>query len=1227
MKRRMAKLVTACVLIAIANVCFAWHGHEVKVEGVEVVVEDIPTVTQRNRAVPVNVTLRNTGEAGISGTVAIRDMVDDSRVVGEAVKPFRAAPDGEARVKFAVSFGKGTYSALYPVHAYVTAKRNGRSVTAHAVRIVRTQFAEDDRRSTRPSPQPAVAAPDNGVLELWRVRVHRVMWRRYDGPPQYKDVGWTGQDQVSKATFRFDITARGSVKPCLTVQPPFRHIGGTLFCDYRLKLPDAKPLRLAFFNAIQTWGPKHIGTVFRVWVFRDDVSAKPDLLYDEFTKSETWTPGEADLSRYAGRTIVLRLESHPGPKKSSPTCRSYWGEPRIISGLQSRDAETRFSEAAANNARVGRRLLTGAEAPDGRTTFLLGAKRNRIAVVLAPGERGLLDGAMTLMGPTSHLSFHGFNIKIPGKLRMHDATEATRGYRTERDAGRVKHIHRLDIDGSPADLTFTFWPEGNGLRIAFACDERMADLGLGPADQIAPVVYFGHGYRIVNPTGSRVRFGGQQMSTSHVGCDFEKGMSLLQAVDVPPDSFEFDPETRRYALHTHYNGTLTLVAGERGAFDCAIRYRPLYDKKPAGGVARLAGRFCFDMWGALPFTWLTERMREMIRYGLTDAAVTVHCWQRWGYDYRFPDVWPPDPKRGTVEDLRRFGELCTGNGVLWGLHDNYRTFYPDATHFSYDHVAFDARGRPMKGWYNKLRGAQGYEWRPDHILPFVKRNLRLITNDARPTHGFIDALSAKLMFDYYDREGRFYPGTVTRAKWGEAFDTYREGLGGGPMTSEAGSDQLTGHLDGADCQFLTLTPRHGKHLIAVPCDDWARVPWFDAVNHHRFILHGVGYRARYAATWDYNRYALTSDDYISAEMLTGHALMACAYSFDRKAARKYWLAQDVARNLALRKIVDVEMHEDDMRRLVVTWDNGTRVYVNRSDTEWRVAGRVLPRYGYLAQGDGLVSAIEKRDGIACESCVGPGGWFCNARRYDLSGPIAVAPRIENFRHMGDGRCEFDMVWRVRQPRDPRIRTLNGLKAFVHFYRPKRRGVSIAFADYHTPPQPVTEWPNEVRYRRTVVAPKGVSGELLVGVGLFSRVEKPDLLGPFVPGRDRKTSWVGTLSIEREGERIVSVSFRPKRSADSSILLHQKTVGFGFAATNGAFRMQKTKDGLRLIPLPYEPAFDVTLRLSALDARGTVANIAARDRTDRRRGTPFRQTGDTVSFRHDGDAFCYEIAIR
>ncbi|HJN18725.1 MAG TPA: hypothetical protein QGH10_24695, partial [Armatimonadota bacterium] len=758
--------------------------------------------------------------------------------------------------------------------------------------------------------------------------------------------------------------------------------------------------------------PLSDGVQFRVWAAEDISGANAELLYDNFTDAKVWEPGEADLRNFAGQTILLRLESHPGPARNTTCDSCYWAEPMVVAGDEPEDTEA-FAGLDEGLA-TAKAVLNGAR-PDGKLAFLLGPGDDPAAAVIVPTERGIIDGTLVFAGGDSTLAFDGFALDIMRQSAVRWPTSiGFAGYEVEMVDGRARHVHHLVQDGLRFDLTATVWAEGPGLRIAFDCPERITDFALGAANQTAPVVYYGHGYRIENPKGFRAGFGGHNLSTSHVGCDFEGGMSLLQATDTPPNYFDVSPPTNQYSLHSHMNGMLTLVPSTKGAMDCAIRYRPLYDKQPASGVEKLAGRMCFDIWGGR-YADDADSMAEMIKYGLTDSFITKHVWQRWGYDYRLPDIWPPSEGLGTVEDMQRLGDVCRAAEIPWGLHDNYIDFYPDADDYSYGDICFTESGQPVKAWINEGREAQSYRWRPDRFEPFMKRNLKLIKDGCAPDHFFIDVFTSIGCIDFYDWDGKFHPSTETREKWGETFAWIRDYLGDdSPQTSEAGHDQLTGYLDGADCQHLELVDEPVRHAIALKCDDWERVPWYDAVLHDKFILHGVGYSGRYQNSRSRAHHGITSDDYISAEVLTGHALMVDAGCWGRPAVRKYWLAQDVARQLALKNVEETEYVDGDMHRQRVTWSDGTIVHVNRGDDEWTVDGHVLPKYGYLAQADGLESSIEMTDGTYSEKTIGASGWYCNARTYNPSRRVQIQPRLENVDIAGD-TVRWDVVWDAQEP--------------------------------------------------------------------------------------------------------------------------------------------------------------------------------------------------------------------
>lgn len=1233
----MIKLGYLSFFALLPSMVFAWSGHEVRSGALKVLIEEVPEITERGEPVPVQVSLENLGDAVFTGIVEFGELVAGTHVVGVSRKKFAVASGEKIALEFDIAFGKETYSALYPVHFVADFVQKGKAMSAHAVRIVSTNFKEKDDFD-EPTPVELNKVPEIGVLPLWTLRTHRVAWRYYDGAMHYKKSGWMGSDSVSRATMQVGTVTRDETKTAIQMHPPWMPGGGTIFCDYLLKLPQTKPLKLTFANAIRDhWEdePPSDGVLFRVWatVRSSDLTDRSindlELLYENFTDAKSWSPGEVDLSKYAGRTIILRLESHPGPNKDTTCDSSYWAEPMVIAGSKHEEKKTdSFAEIIKHNVALGRRILAGEVKPDNKLTFLSGSGEGKdaTAAVFKPSQRGIVDGVLSLIGSNSAVSFDGFIVDIFDQHVIRGpASIAFRGYELELINGKANHVHHLKLDGENVDLTISVWVEGDGLRIAFDCPKRITDLAIGASDQRAHAVYYGHGYRIVNPKRFRAGFGGHNLSTSHVGCDFVDGMSVLQAVDVPPDHFEVNPDEKHYSLHSHMNGTITLVPSESGALDCAIKYRPLYDKKPASRVEQLAGRFCFDIWGGR-YADIAAQMTKMIRYGLTDSILTVHVWQRWGYDYRLPDIWPPNPDFGTVEDMRELGEICRKHEIPWGLHDNYIDFYPDAKEYSYDHIAFTPNGQPIKAWYNRGRSAQSYRWRPDSFMPFLKRNLKLIKNDVAPTHYFIDVFTSIGCFDFYDREGNFHPSTETRQRWGESFAWIGDFLGNAVTTSEAGHDQLIGYLDGADCQHLLLTDKPMRFRNFVPCEDWELVPWYDAVNHHRFILHGVGYSSRYQGGRDRYEHGINSDDYISAELLEGHALMVDRGCWGRAAVRKYWLAQDVARNLALKKIVDVEMVDGEMHRQIVTWNNGTKVYVNRGEIDWQIKEHVLPQYGYLVQGDDLTSMIEKQDGVFCESSIGPSGWYCNARTFDPDRAIQIKPRIENFKYLGEKQFNWDVVWQAKEsaPRD--------MSVFVHFYGDTSdRGDKICFQDDHQPDPPTSEWKGAIRYSRSITVAESAQGEYEVGFGIYDNRGRLNLDGQPVPEVAGNSIWIGTLTVAREGDKVVDISFTPQHETKPRPVrmnLEGKPVDFGFASTDGAFRIQKIEDGLQLTPLLESPKFTVTLRLASFGfEHAKVAEVVAKDDAGDGYKTAFDQQGEQVTFKHDGEAFCYDVKLK
>jgi len=972
------------LLLLAATMTAAFNGHIVTQGPLTLKIGDINDVTELDTPRQVEVSLVNKGRSILEVKLRMTDLVDEWYAVGRSETNVKVAPGNEVKAVFRIAAAEGACSALYPVHIYANFRHQDQDMTAHAVQIFKSNFIRSTESAGKPSEMPVNVVPSNGNLSLSRLKTQRVAWRFYDKPLVYMPVGWQGASNESSATLSFGPVSRGATRHSITMHPPWRPGGGTIFIEYFLDLPNVTPIKLLFANAIRDLNenePASDGVTFRVW-------AGDEKLFERHTDSKKWVDAEVDLSRFAGTKILLRLESHPGPKRNTVCDASYWGEPVIVAGrvpkTLSGSQKEKFREQARNLVKTGK--------GQGFLFSLDGDYR----AALVPCRQGIINPVLAIGNREKCIVFDGLKIDVLGR-RIDDGAYGNSGHVVESwdsDSGSLEVRQPLQLGDDKFDLTMRIWSESSGLRIEVACPKRITDFTIGSADRKAPRVYYGHGYCIEEPKAFRASFGGHNLSTSHVGFDFDEGLSLLVASDNPPDYLEVDPAEKIYSLHTHLDATMTLVPSVDGAFDCARKYRPLYDKKASPGFKQKAGRFVFDIWGGR-YAEIAETMKRMVAYDLTDSLLTVHVWQRWGYDYRLPDIYPPQPQLGTIEDMLRISKVCAEHDIPWGLHDNYIDFYPDAADYSYDHICFTEQGEPVKAWINRGRDAQSYRWRPDRIMPFVKRNMKLIKPNLKPTHYFIDVFTSLPCFDFYDKQGNFHSMLETRKSWGEAFAWIRRYLGdNAPMTSEAGHDQLTGYISGSDCQHLQIVSDPKRFCIKIDCKDWERVPWFDAVLHDKFSLHGVGYSGRYEGGRERFDSGIESDDYVSAEILEGHALMIDRRAFGRGAVRKYWLAQDFIRSIASDEIEDVEFVNGAIHRQIISWKSGAKVYVNRGNRDWRVSGKTLPKYGYHAKNGKIESGIERIDGVIVEQSSGLSGLYVNARGFNKDG---------NNRIRGDGR--------------------------------------------------------------------------------------------------------------------------------------------------------------------------------------------------------------------------------
>jgi len=943
-------------------------------------IEGPARITAADAPLGIVVRIENVGSAKVSGTVRLA--VIDGWIAEPASVPFTATAQGKAHAGFRVMPAAGSFNAHYPVHAFIDFTASGTALVAHPVLLVEVK-RPDPPRAAPAIPWAPVDVPPDAALALWRLPVHRTILRVFGESARTLPVGWSGEDTATRAWAGFsDGVDRGGWRDAVVMHPPWVDRAGTILTEYPVRLPPGR-VRLTFATAIRDNAaaaaePPSDGVTFRVRVAPLDApeGTEGEVVFEHHTLAKRWEAHEADLAKFAGQAVRIQLESHPGPKNDTTCDQSYWAEPTVVAGKP---------PASPKPAAAIRSLGTIA---DGKTSW---------TVRVRPGSRGLLDAAVEMKSGDRTTTFRGFRVRVLGDTLDDPRSAIVLRAATEEPAPNGWRVrHRFESWAGAFDVVGELAVAGPALHASFRIENappprpwtvvRLDEVAAGPWTSPVRRIFAGDGNVIDRPGAFDLGFDGHRLSTSFVGFEFADGTALVQGVDAVPDALRVDPAARRASLSSPGDQRLTFIPC-RSVWDGARAWHDVNGLAAAGGVGKLAGRFVFDLWGGR-YAESAQALGRAFRYGLTDAAVVWHVWQRHGYDYRLPDIWPPREEYGTLAEFAALANACRERGVLFAPHDNYIDFYPDYDGFSYDQIAFDSAGSPVRAWLNSWHAnAQSYRSRPDADREPLERNVKLIKAGIAPDAYFIDVWSSIGPYDCWTRDGRFLDRSFTRTVWGEAFAWIRQELGGNaPQISESGHDALIGFLDGAQTNHLRVGPPLPGDMSwctwDIQCADAERVPWSDAAHHDRFVLHGAGYPGRYEGGLDEKTHGIWSDDYIATEMLDGHPAMV-SRPFGRDVVRKYWLTHDVARALALARMVGIEFVGGDLHREQVRWEGGGEVFVNRGKTAWQLKGHVLPPFGFYARipspGGRVEAGIERKGSIVTEWSHGPSGVYLNPR--------------------------------------------------------------------------------------------------------------------------------------------------------------------------------------------------------------------------------------------------------
>jgi hypothetical protein len=1229
MRYSVALLALSLLVLAAASApVWAWYPATDTQGPLTVTIGNVAKVTQLDTPIPVTITLDNKGDAPLVGRLRI-GVIDNWRVEGDNPREFSVPANGKVECAVSVIAGRGSYAAHYPIHAYASFTLDGKATEAHAVlvTVIDASALPATGLPATAGELPVSTVTEHGGLPLDRLGKLALHIARDGKPAKDLPVGWTGVDEETGTNFYPGPASRPDQKACIITHPPWRAGVGVLWADGRFALPNVKPIKLTFSTAIRDNippEPPSDGVEWRVYVAPE--GGEFTQLFERFSLAKRWESAEVDLSAYAGKTITLRLWNGPGPNNDTTCDTGYWAEPTLVAGQQP-EPETPAQVAERHQQAIDR-ARAALKGQTGHFQWVVANAAGKFGVGWAAGRNCFADGALAFATADKAVVFDHFLMSISGEnvLDWRSKAQPTGGKAKFTPDGKTTTIMDLIRMGEETvQVETSMFVEKGAFRVRFAMpattrdkrgDPRFTLLGPGPCDRKAKRVYAGFGDVIQDPQAFTLGEGGFGLSARHVGMDFDNGISLVEASDVFPYQFTVNPEAKLSSLQTGHDATMSFVPSLKGAFAAAKVYRDVSGFKPAGGVAKLQGRMVIDWWGPQN---LAGDIRRAAAYGLNDSLFLEHVWQRWGYDYRLPDIYPPacDPKVWA-----EWIKACKDAGMLCAVHDNYIDFYPDASNFSYKYILFNPDGTPQKAWWNPGPEAQSYRWLPGAYWPWLERNLKLVKEGFAPTGYFIDVFSAIPLLDYYDQEGRFHTKVECGKWWGETFDYVRKTLGdNAPTISEAGHDGLVGHLDG--CEADHFTPR----IWGWKCADYERTPWHDMASHGNIVLLAGGLGDRYAggernANWG-------SDDYLSNAVMGGRNPM-CAGPCTRDTVMTYWLQHDICKQLARQSFDSHEFVGDDIHRQHTVFGGGGEAWVNRGDTPWTVGGHVLPKFGYYARSGDTVSAILLKNGLSVGYASSPGVTFVDTRpdSADYTSRASVKTCVISAKWLGGGQCEAEVEWNVLRP------VTQGADVFVHLSHDKavaQGGERIAlYPTIDLDPKllqqvgvhsstirftiPDDLWDGEYRLRYGLWLPKAGGGRL---------VPIADLDGSRVRG--------GVFVVTKDAGKVVKVEYRPEVPPADAPRLNAEgnMIDFGAIRTDGAFRLLHSGNVWKLLPLQGSLAFRAELRLSSLGAAGKkvvavegLFQDGAKQTTER-----FEQTGDVLKLNLNADAFGYRISLK
>lgn len=132
--------------------------------------------------------------------------------------------------------------------------------------------------------------------------------------------------------------------------------------------------------------------------------------------------------------------------------------------------------------------------------------------------------------------------------------------------------------------------------------------------------------------------------------------------------------------------------------------------------------------------------------GFTKGLMLVRGWINKGYDASHPDIWPPEPSLGSIDELKDLLKNSDSPQVVSALHDNYQDMYEGWPSFPKG-VNVNPRGDLQTGGF--WAPGQTYILSSKASVQYAQRNWEQV-KQLNPKAMYIDTITASHLNESYD---------------------------------------------------------------------------------------------------------------------------------------------------------------------------------------------------------------------------------------------------------------------------------------------------------------------------------------------------------------------------------------------------------------------------------------------------------------------------------------------